>query len=142
MKKMLRVLSVAMLVFSLSLSLSLGAAASDGSGMGAVPADVGLHMGPVQFQIGHACVFGGGPRPWLRGEARHWDSGGALHTRAFWHQQGYEWAYFGLQRVGASRGDARITLGVHPCNACWTGLVTYTVNSGINLPVYMTMRRR
>lgn len=136
MKKMLRGLSVAMLVFSLSLSLSLGAA-----GQEIAPADVGLLLGPVKFQIGHACVVNG-PRPWLRGEARHWDSRGALHTRTFWHQQGYEWADFGWQHVGASRGDARITVGIAPCNACSTGLVTYTVHSGINPPVYMTMRRR
>jgi|GEM_PF-2148066 len=80
--------------------------ALEGAGTGAVPADVGLLMGPVQFQIGHACVFGGLPRPWLRREARHWDSRGTLHTRTFWHQQGYEWADFGWQPVGSSRGDA------------------------------------
>jgi hypothetical protein len=101
----------------------------------------GGSLGTVTFQIGHGCHFWGLPRPWLYGEARHWDPSGVLHTRSFMHQSGYEWAHFGWQLVGVSRGDARITLGLPPCNACSTGLVTYTVNPGVNPAIEMTMYR-
>lgn len=101
---------------------------------GGVPA-----MGRLRSQIGHACRFGGLPGPWLRGEARHGDPRGGFHARSFWHQAGYESADFGWQLAGLSQGDARIVVGVFPCDRCSTGLQTYTVHPNVDSLIPMLM---
>jgi len=138
---------VALVTAALLVSLAGGTAAAPQAGEVEVPSpdavrdpgDGGPLMGRLRFQIGHACQFFGLPRPWLLGEARHWDPRGGFHSRSFWHQQGWESADFGWQLAGPSQGDARIIVGVFPCDRCSTGLLAYTVHPNVDNVITMVM---
>jgi hypothetical protein len=139
--------TVVMLAVALLVALASGTLAAPQTSDAGVPAPDAVRdpggggplMGTLRFQIGHACQFFNLPRPWLLGEARHWDPQGGFHSRTFWHQSGYEWADFGWQIAGTSHGDARIIVGVFPCDRCSTGLLTYTVHPNMENTIPMVM---
>lgn len=105
---------------------------------GKVDAAPAKKYGQVNFDIAHYCNYDNGPRPWVLGEARHWNPGGQLKKKAFRHRSGNEKANLGKQLVGPSQGDARVTLGWKTCKNCQTGRQYYSVTENMS-PVSMVM---
>jgi hypothetical protein len=102
-----------------------------------------VEAGGVSFRISQ--TYAGGlislHRLWYWGEARHWNPKGGLITRSFTHvPSGYEWAHFGEQLNGRSKGDARVTWGlVCKESTCKSKLVKYTVKPCMTLIVDVGM---
>lgn len=103
----------------------------------------GKPYGYVKFDIAHNCKYRKNyPRPWVKGQARHWDPNGKLTTNTFYHVKGNERASLGLQPAGRSKGDARVlpNWGWSTCKNCKTVLHFYDVPTNGTRIQSMTLR--